>query len=292
VVLWENLDRILEYKDPWGEWARRKLLALAEETDLYLGMVFHRFLAGEVAGRRLTIRVNGAKVRAWDPYCRSEPKTEELPAKDLTVAGDSGFGLVRVRSFVLPRQNEFSSDSAWKRASGPQNWNRQQGFYIYRANRMIQSGGWNRMRTSDEHTKLARVSLDFFPDLDAVFGINIAKAYVSLPQELRDQLEPIVSQVARSADQRYRAGGLHGTGGSSGSSSRRSGGRGGQANIHPGGWDGSSGDGAGPRGTGLRVRPRRAIEEAATTVGEAAALGRIVEALQERHPEVARELGW
>src|SRR6266568_4465762 len=161
VVLWEDLDRILAYKDPWGEWARKRLLSLAEQIDLHLGMVFHRFLAGEVPGRRLGITVNESRVAPWDPFCRQEPRTEELPAKDLVVAGEEGVGIVRVHPYVLPRQTEFSSDAAWRRASGPANWNRQQGFYVYRAHRMIQSGGWNRLRTADEHTKLARVSLDF-----------------------------------------------------------------------------------------------------------------------------------
>ena len=59
VVLWEDLDRILEYKDPWGEWARKKLFALAEEVDQHLAMVFHRFLAGEVKDRpKLKITIN------------------------------------------------------------------------------------------------------------------------------------------------------------------------------------------------------------------------------------------
>jgi hypothetical protein len=96
VVLWEDLDRILEYKDPWGEWARRKLLALAEEVDFHLGMVFHRFISGEVKGHKLIITVNGSKVAAWDPFCRSEPKIEEFPAKDLRVTGDAGVGFVRL----------------------------------------------------------------------------------------------------------------------------------------------------------------------------------------------------
>ena len=196
VVLWEDLDRILEYKDPWGEWAKRKLLSLAEDIDNHLAMVFHRFLGGEVRGHKLDIRVNGNKVEPWDPFCRAE-KVEDIPAKDVTVMGDDGVGIVRVHPYVLPRQTEFSSEKAWKRASGPANWNRQQGFYVYRANRLIQSGGWNRIRTTDEHAKLARVALDFFPDLDAVFGINIAKAYVSLPVELREQLEPMVAAVGR-----------------------------------------------------------------------------------------------
>jgi hypothetical protein len=295
VVLWEDLDRILEYKDPWGEWARKKLLGLAAEVDQHLAMVFHRFLAGEVNDRpKLTITINGkSKVEAWDPFCRSEPKTESFPAKDLRVVGDGGVGFVRVNSYVLPAQRDFSSDAAWRRASGPMQWNRQQGLYIYRANRMIQSGGWNRIRAQDEHTKLARMSLDFFPNLDAVFGINIAKAYVNLPQDLREQLQPLISQCTRSADQKYRNDRPRsGTGGSTRVVPTRSG--------RPVRSDGGMEFGTGPfdpygnRQGGVRahVAPREAIEEVAKHVGETAALNKIVGGLRARHPEVARDLGW
>jgi hypothetical protein len=294
VVLWEDLDRILEYRDPWGEWARKKLLSLAEQVDLHLGMVFHRFLAGDVRDKRLRITVNGSTVQSWDPFCRGETKTEDLPARDFAVAGRDGTGIVRIRPYVLPRQNEFSSDVEWRRASGPANWNRQQGFYIYRAHRMIQSGGWNRMRTADEHTKLARVSLDFFPDLDAVFGINIAKAYVNLPEDLRRQLEPVISQVTRRADQRYRSGGQSGTGGGSVAHDSRQGRRA-APQISGGPRVGASGDqrGSTPRSvSGIGVRACRAIEDAAASAGQKDALMLIVKALRERYPEVARDLGW
>jgi hypothetical protein len=292
VVLWENLDRILEYKDPWGEWARRKLLALAEDVDLHLGMVFHRFLSGDVPERNLAITVNGSKVVPWDPFCRSEPKTIPLPAKDLAVRGNGSVGIVRVHPYVLPPQKEFSSDAAWKRASGPSLWNRQQGFYFYRANRMIQSGGWNRMRAPDEHRKLARMSLDFFPDLDSVFGINIAKAYVNLPQELREQLEPIVSQATKAAEQRYRSEAPRGTGGSSSSPSKTSGPS--RSKGDPGMRTGPFDEYGNRKGASAapRVGARQAIEEVAEVVGESAALKKIVAGLRAKHPEVARELGW
>lgn len=308
VVVWEDLDRILEYKDPWGEWARRKLLSLAEQVDVHLGMVFHRFLAGEVLGQRLRITVNGSKVEPWDPYCRREPRTEEMPQRDLEVSGEGGAGIVRVQPYVLPRQNEFSDDAAWRRASGPANWNRQQGFYVYRAHRMIQSGGWNRLRTTDEHTKLARVSIDFFPDLDAVFGINITKTRVSLPQELREQLEPVVSQVTRRADQRYRGSEPRGTGGSvSGAAGRRAlpsrgngrppGGYGRPTEGYghsAGGGQLSHGAAAGtPAGErGFNAIPRQALEDAALKAGEERALGKIIGALKVQNPEVAHDLGW
>lgn len=297
VVLWEDLDRILEYKDPWGEWARKKLLSLAAEVDQHLAMVFHRFLSGEVKDRPpLRITINGkSKVEPWDPFCRSEPKTDQsIPAKDLKVAGDGGIGFVRMNSYVLPAQRDFSSDAAWRRASGPMQWNRQQGLYIYRANRMIQSGGWNRIRAQDEHTKLARMSLDFFPNLDSVFGINIAKAYVNLPQDLREQLQPLIAQCTRSADQKYRNDRpKSGTGGASAStvparSTRKVRSDGGME-FGTGVFDpyGNRQDVARPH-----TAPREAIEEVAEHVGETVALKKIIGGLRARHPEVARDLGW
>ena len=294
VVLWEDLDRILQYKDPWGGWAHKKLLELAEEVDRHLAMVFHRFLAGEVKDRpRLKMTINETEVEPWDPFCRSEPNTKSFPAKDIQVAGDKGVGFARVNSYVLPAQRDFSNDAAWRRASGPMQWNRQQGLYIYRANRMIQSGGWNRIRAQDEHTKLARMSLDFFPNLDEVFGINIAKAYVKLPQDLRDQLQPLVSQCTRVANDRYRH-------------ERPNSGTGGSANTVPArSARNARVEGAAEFGTGpfdrygkrqevarTRSAPRKAIEEVAEHVGETVALKKIVDGLRAKYPEVARELGW
>lgn len=297
VVLWENLDRVLEYKDPWGEWVRRRLLGLAEEVDLHLGMVFHRFLAGQVRGRRLKITINGTRVEPWDPFCEDEPKTEELPGDDFRVSGDDGSGIVRVRPFVLPPQSEFSSDSSWRRASGPRKWNRQQGLYIYRANRLIQSGGWSRLRTADEHTKLARVALDFYPGLDSAFGINIAKAIVILPQELREAIDPVIITVTRRAQARYRS-----SGGERTAPAARRRGRVGA----PGGGDlsdlrpSTAATSTPPGGelatsvTGVRHRRRisEALEEAADAAGEGDALKKIVAELRRGSPEVARELGW
>lgn len=301
VVVWEDLDRVLDYKDPWGGWAKRRMLDLAEEVDEHLAMVFHRFLAGEVRGRRLTLTINGSKVSPWDPFCRDEPKTLELPAKDVQVTSASGSGIVRVRPYVLPQQTDFSDDAAWRRASGPAKWNRQQGLYIYRANRLIQpGGGWNRIRTLDEHTKLARVAVDFFPVLDSAFGINIAKAFVQLPEDLRTQLEPLVNQVARQAEQRYRSGGSRSKAGGKAAGSggiRPAAGGAGSAPTGPA--SGSSGDRGTPSGRNDSASPpddpgaaRRAFEAAARTAGEARALTRIVDVLREKHPEVARVLGW
>lgn len=206
VVIWERLDRILEFKKPDGEYARKHLMAMCRTLEDHLAMVFHRFLAGEVRGKRLAIYINSQKVMPWDPFARSEQNTKKLSPVQLRVEGQFSKSDVIIEPFVLPPQSRFSSPEAFNRASGPLKWNRQQGFYIYRADRMIQSGGWSNLRTIDEHTKLARIALSFSPKLDADFKINVPKMKVSLPASIRDEVGKAIAPVVRIANEDYRKG--------------------------------------------------------------------------------------
>ena len=105
---------------------------------------------------------------------------------------------------MLPSQIQFSSPHAHAAAAGPRKWNRQQGFYIYRGDRMIQSGGWNRLRTTDEHSKLARIALDIPSALEDLFQINVAKMRVSLPDDARAQLGALAAGIVTAAQDAYR----------------------------------------------------------------------------------------
>ena len=185
-VLWEDLDRILTYQDPSGGWAKRYLLELAGTIEQHVSMVFHGFLAGEVRGKKLRITINGSQVEPWDPFARREDESEELKTEDFAVSTPYGSGVVQLTPFVLPPKASFSSTAAWQRSSGPRGWNPQQGFYVYRAHRLIQSGGWSHTRVVDEHTKLARIALTFSPALDSAFEINVAKMRITLPPQAQD----------------------------------------------------------------------------------------------------------
>ncbi len=205
VVIWQSLDRVLPEKRPEGGWARRRLETLAARTTEHLGMVFHRFLDGVNGRPPLVITVNGQKVSSWDPFARQEPATTELPVQRFEIeAADGVGGHVTLRRFVLPSRDRFSTSDAFERQSGPLNWNRQQGLYVYRADRLVQWGGWGGIRGIDEHTKLARAALEFDTDLDMAFNINVAKMRVSIPAQLRQLIEPSVNELCALADDAYR----------------------------------------------------------------------------------------
>ncbi|HLJ25671.1 MAG TPA: hypothetical protein VKY85_03080 [Candidatus Angelobacter sp.] len=246
-------------------------------------MVFHRFLTGQARRRKkLSITINETQVEPWDPFARDEKATDPFDPLEFEIHGQNGKGIVRFQAYILPNQAHFSNPRAFQRAGGPNRWNSQQGFYIYRADRMIQSGGWSRMRTPDEHTKLARAAVDFYPDLDSEFQINVAKVRVSLPAELKEHLKEPVERLAKRARSVYDQ--------KEGSGAKTSGGANGAGR--------SAHTNSNSTSTSAKSNPGRttsyatALETAADSAGERPALRRIVKSLKTESPEVARELGW
>lgn len=205
VVVWEDMDRVLPDRYAESGWGRRRLRSLATKTGEHLAMVFHRFVAGDVAGRgEVVICVDDEKLRPWDPFAPAEPERVVLPEQVFEVETETGSSEVRFRGVVLPARDRFSSLEEFERLSGPLKWNRQQGLYIYRANRLVQHGGWSGLRGIDEHLKLARASIDFETDLDEAFQINVAKMSVELPPIVRQMVERPVQELCVLADDAYR----------------------------------------------------------------------------------------
>jgi hypothetical protein len=277
VVFWENLDRVLPERRPEGGWARRRREQLADRSREYLGMVFHRFLEGTAARPSpLTITVNGEKARPWNPFAPLEDHRQELPAHSFEVAVGDVYGRVTLRRYVLPPRNLFSSLGEFDRLSGPLKWNRQQGLYIYRADRLIQHGGWCGIRAADEHTKFARAALDFQTELDGVFQINVAKMRALLPPEVRTLLERPIHELCHRADDVYRR------------------------DTQPGGQNeaveqtasGDSAGGAPGRTPALVSELGTALIAAALDAGEHDAFTRVMDRLRHLEPGLADALGW
>ncbi len=307
VVLWEHLDRLLKFKPPDGERARKWFNRTKGELDEHLGMVFHRFLGGEIEGKdKVTITINDTEVISWDPFARSEPETTILPEKELEIKTDGHSVRAKYSPFILPTQAKFSSQSAFKRSAGPAKWNSQQGLYIYRENRMIQGGGWCRLKAMDEHSKYARAALDIDADADMVMMLDVTKSTVQLPPELRDQLKPLIVSLVSASESRYRSSkrgdwsrhgykdqGLHEVD---------------KEKIHRNDDVQNSTTQKAPvndRGSSYTIFSGQAeeqkgkyrslgivIENAADMAGEISALNRIKAALNAEEPDIARELGW
>lgn len=266
VVIWEDLDRVLPDRFAESGWGRRRLATLAKKTSEHLSLVFHRFLEGTHGLDKIEISVNGQVLLPWDPYALSERHTQELATEIFEVETESGSTEVRFKGHILPARDAFSTPEAFERMSGPLKWNRQQGLYIYRNNRLVQFGGWNGIRAIDEHTKLARASIDFESALDEDFQINVAKMSVVLPPTLRGMLERPINDLCVRADAAYRR-----------SSTIKNG------RIEAG--KGKVADGVSLIEVGIALKAALLESSDLSTYKEALIL------MQERNPELARDLG-
>jgi hypothetical protein len=195
LVLWEHLDRVVGSDTADAD--SRHFFEAAERVERHLAAVFHRFLTKT----GLKIRLNGNLINPWDPFCAAHEATQQLPGEDLRCGG----GLVHVQPYVLPHHSKFKDTRDHVAAGGIKGWNAQQGFYLYRANRLILSGGWMVGGLKpEEHHKLGRVSIEIDQTMDGDWDIDVRKSRARPPAGLTDDLVRIARTTRKSASNVYR----------------------------------------------------------------------------------------
>lgn len=206
VVIWERIDRLLsDYAKPDGRPAQRALQRIEESLRLHIATVYQRYLdTSDKRARNVEIRLNGAPVSHWDPFCVAETKSP-IHEIEVPVALQSGTKTqFQVRAFILPRKEEFTSDQNRNAARVS---NELQGIYIYRENRLIHGPDWLGMYRQEPHFSLLRVELSFTHELDEAFQVDIKKSRILLNSDLYDWLrDKFLAAPRREAETRYRKG--------------------------------------------------------------------------------------
>lgn len=184
-VIWENLDLLLGSQPSID-----KFYDIAEVVARHLGMTFHRFIESE----RLSISVNDAIVTAWDPLAIET--AIEISEETIQPEG------ILIRGSIVPPLEALDEAEA-NRLAGPNDWLEQQGFYIYREDRLITAGGWlgigksSRPWRLDKKYNQARLSVDLDNSRDAEWAIDIRKSSATPPDALRNALYVFASRLRR-----------------------------------------------------------------------------------------------
>lgn len=181
LVLWERLDRVVT--PGFGE---QDFLDLMDTVERHLAMVFHRYLEGNRP--RLTLSMNRRSVSPWDPFLTRHPATWSSPVVQFPFEG----GTVEVQCHVLPHKDRLDPREA-QSAGGPHGWTAQQGFYVYRNERLLVAGSWlslghGRSWTKEEAHRLARIRLDIPNSADSDWKIDIRKSTARPPVTMRAEL--------------------------------------------------------------------------------------------------------
>jgi hypothetical protein len=91
----------------------------------------------------------------------------------------------------MPHLSIFKNEEELAVAGGPQGWYEQQGFYIYRNDRLLVAGDWLGMFPRNDHSKLARIAIDFSNNIDHLWSLDIKKSTAKPPSHLRSDIERI-----------------------------------------------------------------------------------------------------
>lgn len=202
IVLLENLDRICEGQREKDEAQRRKFMDRIDSLKLHLSMVFNRFIEGR---KGLNIFINGHddvhRLEPWDPFLQnSSSAIRPRPVEIKKIYN----GIIEVAGYVLPHKDKLGA-AEYEKAAGPNGWNDQQGFYIYRNKRLLVAGSWLGLGggkhgwTKEEHYKLARIRVDIPNQMDSAWQIDVKKSKAVPPPVVAPWLETYAKRLREEA---------------------------------------------------------------------------------------------
>lgn len=188
LVVWENLDQLHAHP----EQVESHLDALMMRVRDHLSLVFHRFTASKMPplSNPLVLRINGAPVPKIDPFLTAHRGTQVGLEETIEVDGD----IIRVQPYTLPHISKLSgADRRTALVAG--SLRDSQGFYVYRAGRLVLWGTWFRIMPRDDLGKLARVRVDMPNTLDHLWALDIKKSSAVPPPEVTRRLKQIAEKI-------------------------------------------------------------------------------------------------
>lgn len=173
VVIWERLEHLTALPSNLDQVLRRTI----KELSVELGLRFHKFLErGD-----LTISVDQqygmeeptevpTYIEPLDPFGYDKSGHLSYP---VTLKLTLGASRVDAVCHIWPPK---SASRGYRLGGGKVAL--RQGFYFYRNERIIQAGGWNRLRGDDgePHLSLARVEVHLPSTLDSMFKLDVTKS--------------------------------------------------------------------------------------------------------------------
>lgn len=197
IVVWEKIDRIIPGTHINDEEYQSAFLTYAQAVKDHISVVFSSYMSGS---KKVIFELNGRIIDMWDPFMTDNSYTTRLPTEHLYVNGAE----VRVKTYILPHQSKLSAEEFSKNA-GLHGWNAQQGFYIFRNNRLIVSGEWLLPGMEKlEQYRLARIRIDIGNETDTEWGIDVRKSTAVPPISIQKEIKRIAIAAQRESAKIYR----------------------------------------------------------------------------------------
>lgn len=193
-VIWTKFDRLRESAQDQSEEFDRLLSEAVDRLEL----IFHRFLEGDDENPPIVITYNRRRLVPNDPFLTSKtPQVSTplaVPVKDSTVL---------ILSHKLLHPSRLTKEEL-KRLCLGSTLLETQGFYVYRARRLIDYGTWFGMASKLERTKLSRIQIDIPNTLDSEWSLDIKKSRATPPQVIRQELRNVLANIGNKSAETFR----------------------------------------------------------------------------------------
>jgi hypothetical protein len=180
LIIWEKLDRIVGTAETENEAVKSAFYNEFTIVKAHLSMVFHRF----IEQKKIKLYLNNLEIEAWNPFLLNLNPKPEMGLTEVL------HGKVEVTYFILPHMSRISQ-SDYSKSGGPLGWFQQQGFYVYRGERLLVAGEWLGLEKKREYSKLVRISVNFSNAKDFDWNLDIKKSTATPPIEIRKDLARI-----------------------------------------------------------------------------------------------------
>ena len=173
LVIWKKFDK-LEINTKDFESSFRNIVS---EAKKHVELVFHRFY------NKVNIYFNGKRVEKRDPFLIASQKKQTGRESVILINGIK----IRVIPHTLPNANMLTNEEK-ALLGNPKSIYDEQGFYIYRNERLIIWGSWLHMGYKSELNKLARVQVDMPSALDSMWMLDVKKSSAKIPDLIKEQI--------------------------------------------------------------------------------------------------------
>jgi len=179
LVLWEKLDRIVGEAEVQNENVQKVFYEEMINVKQHLSLVFHKF----IESKRIKIFFQNSEIEPYNPFLLNlNPKPE--------MGQPEYFENVDITYFILPHMSEIGKTN-YENSGGSLGWFQEQGFYIYRGDRLLVAGDWLGLEKKRDYSKLARIAVNFSNVNDFNWHLDIKKSTATPPIEIRKELSRI-----------------------------------------------------------------------------------------------------
>ena len=178
LVVWTKFDKIESLAKNFEDSFR----AAVSDSKKHVELVFHRFY------NSIAIYYNNKRIEKRDPFLiESVGRQQTGRTSNIDIDGS----VITVIPYTLPFANTLTSEEK-SLLGNPKSIYDEQGFYLYRNERLISWGNWMHMGVRSELNKLARIQVDIPSTLDSVWMLDVKKSSARIPDKIKDRIKMAV----------------------------------------------------------------------------------------------------